>query len=123
MVPTTMLETLRQTFTDNWIAWAYQYGLGSLFFFATLWAGARAGTIDPRSRGGRRFLALLVGGLFLWAGFHAGWIARVHGPPGAVSQAELKDEGRGGRSLHPFPKGLRDSLGASFIPHPSERAE
>ena len=84
-----MLEQLRQIFTDNWLAWAYQYGIGSLFFAATLVMGVRAGSVDPLTRNGKRFIGLLVAGLFLWAGFHAAWIAAVQGPPGAVSQAEL----------------------------------
>jgi len=84
-----MLDTLRQTFTDNWIAWAYQYGLGGLFFWATLWVGVRAGTVDLRTRHGKRFVAALIVGLLLFAGAHFWWISVVQGPPGAIPQAEV----------------------------------
>ncbi len=85
-----MLDTLRQTFTDNWIAWAYQYGLGGIFFWVTLAIGIRSGALHLRSRRDRRVAAALVIGLFLFAGGHALWITAVQGPPGARPQAEIE---------------------------------
>ena len=84
-----MLDTLRQTFTDNWIAWAYQYTLGGLFFWATLYLGVRSGAVDLTTRHGKRFVTALVLGLFLFAGAHFAWITAVEGPPGAIPQAEV----------------------------------
>lgn len=84
-----MLDTLRQVFTDNWIAWAYQYAVGGVFFFATLAIAVRSGAVHPHSRRDRRLAAGLLAGYFLWAGAHAAWIARVQGPPGALTQVEL----------------------------------
>jgi hypothetical protein len=109
-----MLDLLRESFTDNWIAWAYQYGLGGLFFFATLAVGIRAGSIDPRRRGGRRFVLVLVGGLFLWAGAHAAWITAVQGPPGTLSQAEWEASTRTGAAPGRASSALRASTMAGL---------
>lgn len=50
----------------EWAAWAYIYGIGSVVFFAGLFVAWRAGAIrDKRIIGG------LIGGLALFAGFHA----------------------------------------------------
>jgi hypothetical protein len=84
-----MLEILRATFTDNWIAWGYQYAVGGAFFAGTLWLGVRSGSLAPRTRAGRRLVAALVAGFLLFAAGHAAWIAAVQGPPGAMNQAEV----------------------------------
>lgn len=100
-----MLDQLRQTFTDNWIAWVYQYSLGSLFFFITLRLGIRAGTIDPQSRSGRRLIRMLVGGMALWIGFHFLWISSVQGLPGAMNQADVVSQTRQPPAPTPSPAG------------------
>ncbi|RMH03471.1 MAG: hypothetical protein D6702_05885 [Planctomycetota bacterium] len=58
-------------FTRVWLPYLYLYGVGGLFFFASLALVARAGAFSPRRPADRRWFRVLWLG-FLWvAGLHA----------------------------------------------------
>ncbi|MGH7771149.1 MAG: hypothetical protein ACREQA_02800 [Candidatus Binatia bacterium] len=63
---------------ERWIPWLYQYGVGGLIFFATLWLVIRTGALQPRNRTDRWLLTLLLAGFFVFLAVHGLWIAAIH---------------------------------------------
>lgn len=49
----------------------YQYSIGGAFFLLFTYLAVRSRSIDPGTRPGRRQLAILLGGLVLYAAVHA----------------------------------------------------
>ena len=58
----------------NWLQFGYQYVVGGLFFFITLYLCFRPGASDPQNPSDRRALIYLLIGFAGYLGGHALWI-------------------------------------------------
>lgn len=63
---------------EKWIPFLYQYGVGGLLFFVTLWAAKRSGALKLDNYADLRLLAMLVGGFFAFLAIHGLWIAAIY---------------------------------------------
>lgn len=63
---------------EKWLPWLYQYGVGGLVFFLSLWAAIRGGALKPKSETDRKLLIVLVAGYFAFLAVHGLWIAFAH---------------------------------------------
>jgi cytochrome bd-type quinol oxidase subunit 1 len=63
--------------TSPWLCWLYQYAVGGVLFFGALILALRASALRLDEARNRRLLAVLLGGYFVLAAIHAGWIAAV----------------------------------------------
>ena len=62
-----------------WLAWLYQYGIGSAVFFSSLFVAFRSGAVGWHSSKNRILVVSLVFGLLLFAAIHAVWIFMLQG--------------------------------------------
>lgn len=62
---------------EKWLPWIYQYGVGGLFFFITLWIAARNGALRRGNRSDRSLFWALLAGFFAFSAIHGLWIAAV----------------------------------------------
>ncbi len=58
----------------NWLQLAYQYIVGGLFFFITLYLCFRPGASDPKNPSDRRALIYLLVGFAGYLIMHTAWI-------------------------------------------------
>jgi len=58
----------------NWLQLSYQYAVGGVFFFLTLYLCFRPGASDLRNFSDRRALIALLAGLVGYLAFHTAWI-------------------------------------------------
>jgi hypothetical protein len=58
----------------NWPQFAYQYIVGGIFFFVTLYLCFRPGASDPENPSDRRALKYLLVGFVGYALVHAAWV-------------------------------------------------
>lgn len=61
----------------KWVPWLYQYSVGGLLFFATLWAAMRCGALRREDFSDRWLLRILVAGFFAFLVVHGFWIVAV----------------------------------------------
>jgi hypothetical protein len=52
---------------EAWLTFVYQYGIGAAVYLASLWAFWRLGALGPDRRSRRRWVAILLIGLLLYA--------------------------------------------------------
>jgi hypothetical protein len=63
---------------EKWIPSLYQYGVGGLFFVATLWLAARSEALRLNNHRDRWLFIALIGGFLGFLAVHGLWILTVH---------------------------------------------
>ena len=58
----------------TWLQWLYQYGIGGLFFGATLVVALHSGAVRWSRGRDRRLVLALIAALFAFMSVHAAWI-------------------------------------------------
>ena len=62
---------------EAWPQWFYNYGVGGVFFLATLITAFRTGAMRWERTLDRRLLFSIIAGLLIFMTVHAAWIAVV----------------------------------------------